>query len=149
MWRFELWWNLKFLVLPQQMLTSDLPVTTCSKQVSGISCTPSSRWDSWDFCGQSKTTKRVCSTSCRQFYYMHKQLQNCVNTDWRVHVLRLSNDQAVFYYHNNNLLHSRKLCLFSHFLRDITDNVVFLPLCQTHCTYTNMAVEIQVFKIFR
>ena len=37
-----------------QMLTPDLPVTTCSRQVRGMSCSPSKRWDNLDFCGKGK-----------------------------------------------------------------------------------------------
>lgn len=36
------------------MSVSYLPVTTCSRQVRGMSCSPSSRWDNRDFCNKGK-----------------------------------------------------------------------------------------------
>lgn len=36
------------------MFSPQIPVTTCSRQVRGMSCSPSRRWDSGDFCGRGK-----------------------------------------------------------------------------------------------
>lgn len=36
------------------MFSPQIPVTTCSRQVRGMSCSPSRRWDSVDFCGEGK-----------------------------------------------------------------------------------------------
>lgn len=50
------------------MFSPQIPVTTCSRQVRGMSCSPSRRWDSVDFCGKGKKTKLSCEWSSLEFW---------------------------------------------------------------------------------
>lgn len=40
------------------MSAPDVPVTTCSRQVRGMSCSPSRRWDNLDFYSNGKQHKK-------------------------------------------------------------------------------------------
>lgn len=50
------------------MFSPQIPVTTCSRQVRGMSCSPSRRWDSVDFCGRGKKAKSSCDWSSLEFW---------------------------------------------------------------------------------
>lgn len=49
------------------VIRQKVPVTTCSRQVRGMSYSPSRRWDSMDFCSTDKKQNRVISWNQSSF----------------------------------------------------------------------------------
>ncbi len=63
------------------MMAPDVPVTTCSRQVRGMSCGPSRRWDNFDFCGKGKQQKKSMFDILYPvdiIYYTHNSLKSCL-----------------------------------------------------------------------